>query len=58
LDNAKAEFQQLERDSVMCHSDRPWGTPLHMMENPDAPWWLSTPSPALQTILDFMYFQK
>jgi hypothetical protein len=32
---AKAEFDQLERDSINRRSDSPWASPLHMVQKPD-----------------------
>ncbi len=35
---AKAEFDQLERDSIIRRSDSPWASPLHMVKKADGSW--------------------
>ena len=35
---AKAEFSTLERDGILCRSDSPWASPLHMVRKPDGSW--------------------
>ncbi len=35
---AKAEFDQLERDGIIRRSDNPWASPLHMVRKPDRSW--------------------
>jgi len=35
---AKAEFAALERDGVMCRSNSPWASPLHMVRKADGSW--------------------
>ncbi len=35
---AKLEFEQLERDGIVCRSDSPWASPLHMVQKADGSW--------------------
>jgi hypothetical protein len=32
---ANAEFLQLEKDGIVCRSDSPWSSPLHMVQKAD-----------------------
>lgn len=38
LDAAKAEFLQLQEMGVVCRSDSPYASPLHMVHKPDGSW--------------------
>ena len=38
LNAAKAEFQKIEAAGVICCSDSPWASPLHMVPKPDGSW--------------------
>jgi hypothetical protein len=35
---AKGEFLQLEKDGIVCRSNSPWSSPLHMVRKVDGPW--------------------
>ena len=35
---AQAEFQQLKRAGIICRSNSPWSTPLHMVPKPTGGW--------------------
>ena len=38
LAQAQAKFQQLERAGIICRSNSPWSTPLHMVPKPSGGW--------------------
>ena len=38
LNAAIAEFQKIEAAGVICRSDSPWASPLHMVPKPDGSW--------------------
>jgi hypothetical protein len=38
LQEAKAEFEQLERKEIVQHSTSPWASPLHMLMKKDGMW--------------------
>ena len=35
LEIAKAEFKKLEKSGIICQSNLPWSSPLHMVPKPD-----------------------
>jgi hypothetical protein len=41
---ARKEFDQLEKDSIVCHSDSPWSSPLQKVEKA-AVWRFSAAEP-------------
>ena len=39
LQAARAEFNQMEKDGIVCPSTSPWASPLHMVPKKDSSWW-------------------
>jgi hypothetical protein len=38
LRQAEAEFRELEAAGIICHSNSPWSSPLHMVRKKDGSW--------------------
>ena len=38
LQAARAEFDQMEKDGIVCGSTSPWASPLHMVPKKDGSW--------------------
>jgi hypothetical protein len=42
LQDAKREFEDMEKAGIICRSDSSWASPLHMVRKADGTWYVET----------------